>query len=62
MSDTVKQQRYRENAQRMLALAAASLDPKLARRWRKLAKEYAALAEQLEANDTDRPPLVGRLK
>jgi hypothetical protein len=49
---------YRKEAQRCRDLAAAATDSEIARRWHRLADEYAILAEQLDASDTGRTPLL----
>jgi hypothetical protein len=49
---------YRAEARRMLDWAEIALHPEMARRWRRLAEEYAALAEQLDAKATGRPPIL----
>ena len=49
---------YRREAQRCRDLAAVANDPEIARRWHRLADEYAILAEQLDASDTGRTPLL----
>jgi hypothetical protein len=49
---------YRAEAQRMLDWADTSPDPRMARRWRRLAEDYTSLAEQLETKPTGRPPIL----
>ena len=49
---------YRAEAQRFLDWASKSADPVMARRWRRLADEYVTLAEQLDARQTGRAPLL----
>jgi len=49
---------YRAEAQRMLDWAAASSDPEMARRWRRLAEDYTSLAEQLDTKATGRPSML----
>ena len=49
---------YRNEAQRCRDLAGVATDPEIARRWHRLADEYAILAEQLDASDTGRTPLL----
>jgi hypothetical protein len=39
---------YRAEAERCRKLAASSKDPEAAKRWRALARDYAALADDLE--------------
>jgi hypothetical protein len=46
---------YVREARRCRDLAAASADAYAARRWNKLADDYAALAEQLDARIRYRP-------
>ena len=49
----------RTEALQMLEWADASPNRDMARRWRRLAEEYTTMAEQLEARDLGRPPLLG---
>jgi len=42
----------------MLQWASTSQHPDMARRWRRLAEDYTALAEALEAKDVGRAPLI----
>jgi hypothetical protein len=49
---------YRGEAERCRELAATSLDFDTARRWRRLADEYAVLAEELQASEAGRVPLL----
>jgi hypothetical protein len=45
---------YRSEAERCRKLAASSKDPEAAKRWRALARDYAALADELEK--VSKPP------
>jgi hypothetical protein len=49
---------YRTEAQRCRDLAAMSVDFDIARRWHRLADEYAILAEELAAAEAGRPPIL----
>jgi len=49
---------YRAEASRFLQWAEKSADPRMASRWRRLAEDYSALAEHLEAKDTGRAALI----
>ena len=49
---------YREEAQRCRNLAASAPDAKTARRWHRLADEYAVLAEEIDASETGRPAIL----
>ena len=49
---------YRAEAQRMFDWARTSPHPAMAHRWRRLAEDYTALAEQLDAKATGRPPIL----
>ena len=49
---------YRDEARRFLDWAEQAADPVMARRWQNLADDYATLAEQLDAQDTGRTPLL----
>jgi hypothetical protein len=49
---------YRAEARRMLQWAEATPHGDMARRWRRLAEDYTALAEQLEAESIGRPPIL----
>jgi hypothetical protein len=49
---------YRAEAQRCRELAAAAKDDALAGQWRKLARDYEALAESLEGRSGMPPPAV----
>ena len=51
---------YRAEARRVLDWAEMAADPEVARRWRRLAEDYATLAEQLEAANTGRAPILGK--
>ena len=50
--------RYREEAQRCRNLATSAPDAKTARRWHRLADEYAVLAEEIDASETGRPAIL----
>jgi hypothetical protein len=50
--------RYREEADRCRNLAASSSDAAAARRWNRLADEYAVLAEELAAAKAGRVPIL----
>lgn len=49
---------YRAEAFRFMDWAQSSTDPIVQRRWRRLADEYITLAEQVDAKETGRPPLL----
>ena len=49
---------YRGEAERCRDLAAMSVDSDIARRWHRLADEYAVLAERLAAAEAGRPPIL----
>ena len=49
---------YRAEAERCRELAAAAKDDALAGQWRKLARDYEALAESLEARSGTPPPAM----
>jgi len=49
---------YFREAQRCRELAATAPDSKVARRWNKLADEYAILADELAAHIHHRPPML----
>jgi hypothetical protein len=49
---------YRTEASRFLLWAEKSGDSRMAMRWRRLAEDYTALAEQVEAKDTGRAPFL----
>jgi len=49
---------YRAEAHRMLEWARTSSQRDSARRWGKLAEEYTSLAEQLDASEIRRPPML----
>jgi len=49
---------YRNEAQRCRDLAVTATDSKTARRWHKIADQYAILAEELDAHLSGRPPLL----
>ena len=51
---------YREEAQRCRNLAASAPDAKIARRWHRLADEYAVLAEEIDASESGRLPAILR--
>ena len=50
--------RYREEADRCRQLAASSVDAATARRWNRLADEYAIMAEELAAASAGRVPIL----
>src|SRR5919205_688014 len=49
---------YRAEAMRFLELAETAIEVATARRWQRLADDYVTLAEQLEADDTGRAPIL----
>ena len=49
---------YRAEAERCRDLAAIAADPDIARRWHRLADEYAVLAEELAAAEGGRIPIL----
>jgi hypothetical protein len=49
---------YQAEAERCRDLAAMTVGPDIARRWHRLADEYAVLAEQLAAAETGRTPIL----
>jgi hypothetical protein len=49
---------YRIEALRLIKWAETASDPAIARRWRRLADDYVTLAEQLDAKEGTRPPLL----
>lgn len=49
---------YRTEAERCRDLAAMSVDSDIAKRWHRLADEYAVLAEQLAAAEGGRTPIL----
>ena len=49
---------YREEAKRCRDLAASAPDARTARRWHRLADEYAVLAEEIDATETGRPAIL----
>lgn len=49
---------YRDEAERCRELAATAPDSKTARRWHRLADQYAVLAEELDAHINGRPPIL----
>ena len=53
---------FRTEALRFLRWADTASDRAVARRWRQLADDYVTLADQLEARETGRPPLLRPLQ
>ena len=51
---------YFREAQRYRELAATAPDSKVAKRWNKLADDYAILADELAAHIHHRPPMLRR--
>jgi cytochrome c biogenesis factor len=49
---------YRREAERCRELAASAPDTKTARRWHKIADQYAVMAEQLDAHIHHRTPIL----
>ena len=49
---------YHAEARRCRDLAASAPNSKVARRWHKLADEYAVLAEELDAHINHRPSIL----
>jgi len=49
---------YRAEAERCRDLAAIAADADIARRWHRLADEYAVLAEELAAAEAGRTPIL----
>jgi hypothetical protein len=49
---------YRNEAERCRKLAEAAKDPEIAAQWSKLARDYNALADSLEASAGPPPPPV----
>ena len=49
---------YRAEAERCRDLAGIAADPDIARRWHRLADEYAVLAEELAAAEGGRTPIL----
>jgi len=49
---------YRVEAERCRDLAAMTVDPDIAKRWHRLADEYAVLAEELAAAEAGRTPIL----
>ena len=49
---------YRAEAERCRDLAAMSVDSDIARRWHRLADQYAVLAEELAAAEAGRTPIL----
>jgi len=54
----VDEGRYRREAERCRQLAASARDSKTARRWCRLADQYDALAEELDARIHHRPSIL----
>jgi len=51
---------YRTEARRFLDWAEMAADGDTARRWRRLAEDYATLAEELGARTGNRPPILAK--
>jgi hypothetical protein len=49
---------YRAEAERCRDLAAMSVDGQIAKRWHRLADDYAILSEELAAAEAGRTPLL----